>query len=63
MSSLTFQLAVPATELSPNARIHWGRKAVAVKTAREAAVLTSQMCNDCGNGVDVVELPEWLPIR
>lgn len=33
------------------------------KTAREAVVLTSQMCNDCGNGVDVVELPEWLPIR
>lgn len=37
MSALTFQLPIPARELSPNARCHWSRKAKAVTAARVAA--------------------------
>lgn len=42
MKEFILQLPWPAAELSPNARVHWGKKAKAVEAAKNAAYYTAR---------------------
>lgn len=41
MTSITITLPLPARELSPNARVHWAKKAKITKAHRQAAGITA----------------------
>ncbi len=41
MNSITITLPLPARELSPNARVHWAKKAKITKAHRQAAGITA----------------------
>ena len=59
MVSLTFQLPIPDSVLSPNARPHWSVKSKAVKAARKLAFIEARrVLSDLG-----IEPPRWVKAK
>lgn len=50
---ISLELAWPSPDLSPNARVHWGRKASATKKARTAAAWSCKMSGIRPNDPDI----------
>lgn len=56
---IAITLAWPSSVLSPNARVHWGKKSTAVKRAREAAAWSCMVAGIRPNDPDI---PQTLKV-
>lgn len=53
MSTVVLTMPVPPAQLSPNARMHWAKKAGIVKREKEAANFRAASCPDLSPGMKV----------